>query len=648
MHQTVKLQKMATTKGGMRRMLKKPISPLEFIRQAVNSGVHKSLHKNIPYHERQQNGNNYKYPEEYEILSLYPPPPKPPRVTRKDLRRSKAQLPTDKLAKSYMRRYDARMKCSRDITEREKEEYYYRKTLGVNGSSGGMDTAMGRKSAVMTHAYDFAMKQFEVMYKNEGMTEEESIAAVEDILANEEKDERMLSRKKADEVSKEREQQIKEAAEASGVASDASASSSAETESIPEPRLPRSTVPSILHSKPRTIQALNIWGQRLAAIPYNQWSLGASTALDHWIAVDVLGMSESTWDRLLEGELESDIEASRGVDVNIGDLARAKDIVDVRSTLFPETVINHQGEADMMQTKADLEDNRDATERSIDELLASLGGYDEEDDEEESGGADDSVESSDDNDDRMIKMIDSLQDWRAKNEETPFESWDLSTKEEFNGWMSEYLTLMDANNGQAIDVAATRDALLSEPPRYREESDPFWKTLSDETNAEIFLDQLIKQGVPPAVEGESPAQKKNRLATETFLNMPYTRQLRQLINFGALRPILDEYSTDSMRQKFMEQYGETLLEGLEIEHLVPDPNGTITADDIGDKELLDKRDESTDRFSIKLVPYGTDEFGNTRSQKARAMYKAWNTHKAGRARYAEGLFKKGIAPLKED
>eukprot|EP01083_Nonionella_stella_P230017 813509_1 len=151
MHQTVKLQKMATTKGGMRRMLKKPIGPLEFIRQAVNSGVHKSLHKNIPYHERQQNGNdNYKYPEEYEILSLYPPPPKPPRVTRKDLRRSKAQLPTDKLAKSYMRRYDARMRSPRDITEREKEEYYYRKTLGVNGSSGGMDTAMGRKSAVLT------------------------------------------------------------------------------------------------------------------------------------------------------------------------------------------------------------------------------------------------------------------------------------------------------------------------------------------------------------------------------------------------------------------------------------------------------------------------------------------------------------------
>lgn len=632
-------------------MLKRPIGPLEFMRQAVNSGVHKSLHKKGSYNDRQQNGNgndNYKYPEEYEILSLNPPPTKPPRVTAKDLRRSKAQLPTDKLAKSYMRRYDARMRSSRDITEREKEEYYYRKTLGVNGSSGGMDTAMGRKSAVMTHAYEFALKQFEVMYKNEGMTEEESIAAVEEILANEEKDERMLSRKKADEVAKEREQQLKEAAEASGVASDAGgASSGAETESMPEPRLPKSTVPSILHSKPRTIQALNIWGQRLAAIPYNEWSLGASTALDHWIAVDVLGMSESTWDRLLEGELESDIEASRGVDVNIGDLARAKDIVDVRSTLFPETVINAQDETDMMQTKADLEDNRDATERSIDELLASLGGYDEEDEEEESGDASDSG-SSEGNDELMMKMVDSLQDWRAKNEETPYESWDLSTKEEFNGWMKEYLTLVDANNGQAIDMAATRDALLSEPPRYREESDPFWETVSDETNAEIFLDQLIKQGVPPAVEGESPAQKKNRLSTEAFLNLPYTKQLRQLINFGTLRPILDEYSTDSMRQQFMEKYGETLLEGLEIEHLVPDPNGTITADDIGDKELLDKRDESTDRFSIKLVPYGTDEFGNTRSQKARAMYKAWNTHKAGRARYAEGLFKKGLTPLKEE
>jgi len=99
---------------------------------------------------------------------------------------------------------------------------------------------------------------------------------------------------------------------------------------------------------------------------------------------------------------------------------------------------------------------------------------------------------------------------------------------------------------------------------------------------------------------------------------------------------------------FMERYGETLLEGMEIEHLVSDPNGNITVDDIGDESLLSKQKVRPDeRFSVKMVPYGTDEFGLSRSEKARALYRAWNMQKAGRARYAENLFKAGNMPLKD-
>ena len=73
-------------------------------------------------------------------------------------------------------------------------------------------------------------------------------------------------------------------------------------------------------------------------------------------------------------------------------------------------------------------DGDDDTERSIDELLASLGGFDEDE------AVKTSTESSSehDQDTKIDEMIDSLQDWRAKNQEKPFADWDADTKEKFN------------------------------------------------------------------------------------------------------------------------------------------------------------------------------------------------------------------------
>jgi len=426
---------MASTHGGMRKILKHKPSTVEFIKWSVETGVHKDLHEEDNF-QRGGNRNNRnprddrnsrrpkfaKYPIEYEILTLNPPIPDMPRISKKMQRKEQAALPTDKLVKNYMRRYDARMKAATTLTDAEREEYYYRKTLGVSQTGEGSSnasSAMGRKSAVLSHAYDFALKQFGVMQKNKGISEQESISLVEELLANEEKVERLVSREKTTTLIKE-----KKAAK-EGPASNDTASDEASTASTIPP--PSSTIPSILHSKPRTIQALNIWGKRLQAVPYNQWTLGASTALDHWIAVDVLGMSEETWNRLLDGELEIDLEQSRGVEVNVGDLARNRDIVTVRSTLFPETIIgmdyddmDEEDESDML---LDEQAEKDATDRSIDELLASLGGFD-------NGGVD--VTSTDDMDSRISKMIDSLQDWRAKNQEAPYKDWDSDAKDKFN------------------------------------------------------------------------------------------------------------------------------------------------------------------------------------------------------------------------
>jgi len=684
MHYTASLKRLASTRGGMRSILKRELPPVEFIKYAVQTGVYKSI-----YHpdngsnnasSNRRGGNNKmrgggrfqndrhtpaidKYPLEYEILSLNPPIPDPPRLSRKELRQQEAErtsLPTDKLVKSYMLRYDARMKASSPLTDAEREDYYYRKTLGVSNSNTSspraedMNTAMGRKPTVLSHAYEFALKQYEVLSTNEGMTETESIQKVEEILAQEEKDEMLQSRMNARQVVQDLHGQTEDGKEAkTKVVSSTSVSLAASTTKNP----PTATIPSILYSKPRTIQALYLWGKRLQAVPYNQWTLGATTALDHWIAVDVLGMKESTWQRLLSGELEHDTQESRnGQDLVLGDKARMKDIITVKCTLFPETVLHamddeEDGEEDVMSASPDddldLTSEKESTERSIDELLASLGGFEDDDeDDDESTSSDEDMDV--DLDTRVSLMMDSLQEWRAKHEEKPFQQWDDAAKKEFNKWQSDYVSLVTSETDGEVDFNATREALLSEPPLTREASSSFWSKIEDEADAEILLHGLREKKEKMATtESLSPLQKKSKDALDVFLNISYEKQLRQLVSMGSLRPILDEYYKETDRIEFMNRYGETLLEGVEVEHLVVDADGPIALQDVGDDSLLKEGNiDKNTRFSIKMIPYGTDEFGMTRSEKARVLYRAWSMQKAGKARYAESQFKKGKMPLK--
>lgn len=216
-------------------------------------------------------------------------------------------------------------------------------------------------------------------------------------------------------------------------------------------------------------------------------------------------------------------------------------------------------------------------------------------------------------------------------------------------WFSDYLDLVTNESDGEVDIAATRNALLSEPPISRETSDSFWSHVQDEADAEILLHEILERGPPspPTSGNELPSIQKSREALEVFLNLPRDQQLRQLVRMGTLRPILDEYYSEADRMKFMEQHGQTLLDGVEVEHLVNDPDGHITLQDIGDDELTKKVDADT-KFSIKKIPFGTDEYGMGRNEKARMLYRAWNMQKAGRARYAELRFKQGKMPLKEE
>lgn len=478
---------MATTHHGMRRILKRRPAVVDYIRQSVETGVFQDLEANNPNNRRnnrfqqqqQQQASQFgagvhPYPKYYEILSLNPPIPQPPKIT-KSLRRERSQmhLPTDRLIKSYLKRHDQRVRSSHPPTEAELEEARYAKLLGL--SPPASSDAMGRKSTVMANAYTFALKQYDLLRTDEAqggdMTEEESIEVVEKLLAEEAERERLRSRRAAEEAGKWRKDvdaaakvEAEEVARAS-VSSDepvvlandddveppsaaAAASSSAAA---------ASAVPSILTGKPRALRAMNIWSKRLAAVPYNRWTVGAAAALDHWIAVDVLGLSEESWDKILAGDDGGDDEVMMGrgeggTGIGIGSAARAKDVVAVRMAMFPETVMfgDDDEESDLAsaqeeQLSADDDDDAAAaaaTQRSIDDLLASLSDLGDDDDEfnfgsssdgESSGAAASSADVVDEDlDERVAEMVDALQEWRQKNSEAPYAQWGEVDKAEFD------------------------------------------------------------------------------------------------------------------------------------------------------------------------------------------------------------------------
>jgi hypothetical protein len=183
---------------------------------------------------------------------------------------------------------------------------------------------------------------------------------------------------------------------------------------------------------------------------------------------------------------------------------------------------------------------------------------------------------------------------------------------------------------------ATRKNLLASGPQTADDAVKFWESIRDQTAAEVFLQQMLDAGLPES-------------ATETqrlFYELPYEKQLEKLVNLGSIRELADEYTRPTDRQKFMTRFGDYLLEGVELDHLVADPNGPVSSDDLGDRLAKQWKVAKGDRFRIEKIPYGVDGFGTDASKRARDMYRAWNRLKAGRAHYEERLFQQGLLGLR--
>ena len=398
----------------------------------------------------------------------------------------------DRLVKSYLRRHEDMVRGNVSPSQsRQQEEYYSNLLLGRSGGSSNnnnlassasspssLQTAMGRKSMLVENAYAFALRQQQVMLQNEDdvsssssssssisssvkrngkssnskafMTEQESIERVEQLLREEARANRQQGRRTAENVQAWRDHQGKVEKDDNGELPNVK--KSAVNNDDNDNDYDSTTLPSILHDRPRAIRALNIWSARLASIPYSHWTIGASTALDHWIAREVLQMEEQAWQQVLEGGGTDAYLVGGGGGDNLpggeskrGLMDRMRDIVLVRGALFPETRMERSGvngpggglKGDLDDGLLSAGDESNATEKSIDDLLATLGELNDDDDGTSWKFDDDEddkneAENAGEQDEKMSSIIDELQVWRGRNASSPYEDWDMDRKNEFD------------------------------------------------------------------------------------------------------------------------------------------------------------------------------------------------------------------------
>ncbi|CAJ1968814.1 unnamed protein product [Cylindrotheca closterium] len=599
-----------STHHGQKRILKHSTPDLvTYIRKAVQTGIYRSNEeieemnqhlkddptdlKRIRWHVP-RGSKIHDYPAEYEILSLNPPSPFKPFMPKKDVRKAVNKYmhehrPTDRLANNYLNR----ILRGGNTGEPGTAEEYYRRLLG-SSKAPKVDSAMGSKSAMLNKAYAVAVKQYQLM-RTEDLGEKEALYRVEELLKQSDYEEKTRSRLRAKSLDKHNlsDEHAEKRAQAAYPAATPFADQKENMDT------------SMLYSdNQRSFEGMISWTHRLQAVPYRQWTVGASTALDHWIAKRVLGMSEETWLELLEGDSPHLI-------------GRGRDIVVARHALFPETALDED------DSITRIEDDVDIVEDDLDALLATLGGWNDD--------ADSATEVFSSTDEQILGFTKQLQVWRTKQAESPFEAWSEAEKSEFNTWLKEYVTALAPDSDMLeVNMGGTRNALLLAPPLSHDDSTAFWENIRDETAAEVFLQLLHSQ---------------KTTSSHPFWQLEYDLQLERLVELGSIHEIADEYAKESDRSLFLSRYGDYLLEGLELDHLAPDATGPIRGSDLGDALMKKYKIAPSDRFHLKSIKYGTDEFGTPASQRARDIFRSWNTLKTGRAHYEEKLFQKGLLGL---
>ena len=442
-----------STVAGQNRILKQPMDLISYIQKAVKAGVYRTQEeieemngqlRESPADIRHVRWNVHRgsniqdYPLEYEVMTLNPPLPFQPRMPIKDRRKIvskyiREKRPTDSLVQKYLHRMERAENHSHGDDSEDysdggpvSSEDYYRRLLGSQHLPK-VDSAMGAKSAVLNKAYAVAVKQYMLM-RTEQLSESEALERVEELLKQEDKTERTTSRAKAEDLVAKRTNLRSKTSDTRDVVQEASQLFGTSRERVKEAskRSNDAGLQMLYSDRQRAFEGMISWTQRLQAVPYAQWTVGASVALDHWIAIRVLGLSEETWLALLEGD-----------DPNL--ISRGRDIIMARHALFPETILDAELEAEKLSQEEEEEEDSDRSsiDDDINRLLATLSGWNKNKDEKDTKSSitgtskwqpEIDVESRDE---KVLKLTKELQEWRSRQQQSPYEDWPEEQKSEF-------------------------------------------------------------------------------------------------------------------------------------------------------------------------------------------------------------------------
>ena len=603
--------------AGMRRILKNKGRVIDYIRQSVKAGTYRTSEELEQVMKERNDSEDdlrvvmrrfrqdiirgsqvHDYPIEYRILEQHPPIPDPPVIPKKYLRTMpKEPNPVEPLVEKY---YKRQQRVPEEESTELTVEDYYRRLLGVPapslaGGSSSSTTSLALKPASLQKAYAAAIAHYKLQ-RTKNMSDEEAVHAVDELLKEQERTEIHVSGEIAQAVAHTNAQMLgQQFAQRTKHNNQQDGPFEESVDSDDK------TLDSIFADNPRLIEGMMRWSDRLQAVPYREWTVGASTALDHWIARCILGLSEETWWSVVEGEEYA---------------AVGRDIVAVRESLFPETGGSLATQQEDNEYNEIEEEDISTSGKTVEELLASLGAL-KMTDETKTPAA----EQPEAVPHEVDQLVDQLQVWRLKQLKNPYAQWSTEDQAAFDKWLrNEYVAQVMPGPPGEIDFAATRAALLADPPiDSRAESDAFWGALQDERTAQAWLEQHDGEHLPAAAAPWIPTG---------FWKVPKSEQLERILNLGALRPLLDEYATPTGRAAFLQEHLATLLTGVPMEHFVRDESGPIEASEIGEKE---------GRYSMEKQAYG---------ESATAILQAWNQQKAGRAKYEERLFQTGRLGLR--
>lgn len=194
---------------------------------------------------------------------------------------------------------------------------------------------------------------------------------------------------------------------------------------------------------------------------------------------------------------------------------------------------------------------------------------------------------------------------------------------------------------QHVDFNETRKSIFSEPYFPYDNDELMWTAMAEDTEAEMLLKELLASRDKMLAEGALAPEEHAQWME--FEKLSFGEQLLKLRSINALQNITENPRTSvggmspEETQAFVADHIEHLREGVEMEELVPDLDGPITAKDLYNLP----EDEHRFKYRTTIMEAGDDK-DSVHTDK---LHKDWGRFMANVANNEEELYELGVLDL---